>query len=372
MPGANRFAWHAQNAIFLLLLLAAVATTALLSERHRWRFDWTAGGRNSLSETSQRLVARIDGKISVKSFSRQDGIIRRAVVEMVERYRQRKSDIELEFVDPDRSPDEVRRLGIVSERELVLSYRGRQEHALELTEAALTNALHRLLRAGERWLVYLVGHGERDWSGRARHELGRWGEAVRRSGMTVRPLDLTESPAVPDNTAVLALSHGQIDLEPGELAALIRFVSDGGNLLWLGDPDSPSGLEPLARHLGFRFERGVIVEPSARQPTFITASSYPAHPVTDGFTAPTVYPVAAAIAWESPQGWSTTGIVGTGLRAWAETGDLGAALGFDADTDVVGPFDLGIAMQRGVPGAEHGTREQRIVVIGDGDFLSNR
>jgi len=58
------------------------------------------------------------------------------------------------------------------------------------------------------------------------------------------------------------------------------------------------------------------------------------------------------------------------LRAWSETGALEGELSFDEGKDAGGPLDIGVAMRRPLDEAG-GRREQRVVVLGDGDFVSN-
>jgi ABC-type uncharacterized transport system involved in gliding motility auxiliary subunit len=154
-------------------------------------------------------------------------------------------------------------------------------------------------------------------------------------------------------------------------------------------------MEPVADALGVVFEAGVVVDPTTQvlgisHPAFVPISAYPSHPVTENLDLVTIFPRAAGIAWVQPQGWQTRGILSTGLRAWSETGDLNSALQFDDGADVSGPLDIGIAMQRTLAanderaadtsprmdGVEPRSRkpkttEQRVIVIGDGDFLSN-
>ena len=58
----------------------------------------------------------------------------------------------------------------------------------------------------------------------------------------------------------------------------------------------------------------------------------------------------------------------SGDRVWSELGELRGRVGFDADTEKRGPYDVGFALTRTL---EDRPGEQRIVIIADGDFLSN-
>jgi len=69
---------------------------------------------------------------------------------------------------------------------------------------------------------------------------------------------------------------------------------------------------------------------------------------------------------QPPQGWKSEALLDTSARAWSETGSLNGELRLDKGKDIPGPLTLGVALTREIEG-----REQRVVVVGDGDFLSN-
>ena len=379
MSRATRLRLRGESVLFVVLLLAVVGMLAWLSEHYKHQWDWTSAGRNSLSQASRELLATLDGPVEIVAYAREQPLLRQSVQQLVERYQRAKPDIALSFVDPDRVPDQVRELGISVDGELLVEYRGRREHAKALTEQAVSSALERVARGDSRWVAYLVGHGEREMLGQANHDAGRLGAELERRGFELRELILAEAGEVPSNIALLVVTQPRAALLPGEAEALLRYLARGGNLLWLHDPGPLNGLEPVARALGIEFEPGVVVTPTTQalgieHPAFVPVSSYPSHVLTRDFDLITVFPQAAAIAWEQPQGWDTRGILGTGLRAWSETGPLEGEIGYDDGADVAGPLDIGVAMTRPLPENDErgvGGAEQRVVVIGDGDFVSN-
>ena len=367
-----------QTAVFVLLVLTTAGMLAWLSEHYKVSWDWTAAGRNTLTEPSRTLVQRLDDPLEITAYVREEPVIRRSVLQLVERYQRYKPDIRLRFVNPDQVPDEVRARNISADGEMVVSYRQREEHAKKATEEALTTALERLARADTRWVTYVSGHGERDLVGTASYDLGKLGEQLQHQGFKLHELSLAEAGEIPAQAAVLVVSPGRENLPAEEVAAVLRYLDRGGNLLWLAEPGPVRGMEPVANALGLAFEPGVVVDPTTQvlgisHPAFVPISAYSAHPVTENLEMVTVYPRAAGIAWNQPQGWRTRGILSTGLRAWSETGDLKGELKFDDDADVSGPLDIGIAMQRTVAANDERAhnKEQRIIVVGDGDFLSN-
>lgn len=367
-----------QTALFVVLLLAIVAMLAWLSEHYKVRWDWTAAARNTLTEPSRALLPRLGDPIEVTAYVREEPVIRQSILQLLERYQRFKPDIALRFVNPDLVPDEVRARNISAEGEMVIRYRDREEHAKTATEEALSTALERLARADTRWITYISGRGERDLLGSASYDLGKLGAQLQRQGFKLYELTLGESGEIPAEASMLVVSPGREDLPPDEVDAMLRYLDRGGNLLWLAEPGPSRGMQPVASALGVEFEPGVLVDPTTRalgisQPAFVPVSAYPNHAVTRNLTLVTVYPRAVGIAWSQPPGWQTRGILSTGLRAWSETGDMSRDLKFDDGADVSGPLDIGIAMQRTVAGNDQPStgKQQRVIVIGDGDFLSN-
>ena len=377
----TRLLLRANNLIFVILLLAAAVLLGWLTTRHSVQFDWTASARNTLSEASQTLLQRIDDPVRITAYAREDAIIRQRVNELVNRYQQKKSDIRLEFVNPDTVPDRVRELGITVDGELVVEYQGRSEHVQRHTEQELTNALQRIARAGERWLVFLEGHGERSLLGQANHDLGDFGGRLKSRGVRVQGLNLAESGAIPGNTSVLVIADPQVALLSGEVEIIRDYLATGGNLLWLTEPGADAGLAPLAKFLGIEFGRGTAVDPTTRifgigDPAYALVTTYPPHPLTRGFNLLTLYPRAGSLHVTAPENWDAQTLLSTSSRSWGESGDLAGEIRFDEGTDEPGPLDIGVVMtrQRAEPGAgDEGQMagQQRVLVIGDGDFLSN-
>ncbi len=183
------------------------------------------------------------------------------------------------------------------EGELVLRYAGRRENVQNLTEENLTNALQRLVRGGERWIVFMEGHGERGAQGQANHDLKAWAAQLENKGFNVQSINLGATPRIPENTSVLVIAGPRVDLLPGEVRLINDYVEAGGALLWLTDPGEQHGLEPVAERLGLEVQPGVIVDPTTQllaigDPRFAVVSEYGPHPVTRSFNSLTLYPQA--------------------------------------------------------------------------------
>jgi ABC-type uncharacterized transport system involved in gliding motility auxiliary subunit len=377
----SRILLRLQGLTFSLLFSASIGLLAWLSTQYVYQSDWTAGARNTVSAQTRKLLAELDQPVMITAFVRDEAQLRRQISDLVGSYQRFKDNITLEFINPDTAPEQVRVLGISSGGELRISYRGRSENIQTLSEQTLSNSLLRLSRQEERWVVFLTGHGEREPLGETNHGLGIFGGELERKGFNIQTVNLTQT-GIPANTSLLVIAGPRVNLLPGEISALHHYVKEGGNLLWLAEPGDLHGLEPLAEQLEIDFLPGRVVDAGSQMfgidnPTFVVISGYPQNEITGKLAAVTVFPEAAALELRDNGTWKQLPLLTTLPRSWTELGELAGEISFDADTDErAGPLDIGVVLTRDRPAvgdteAAGDLPEQRVIVIGDGDFLSN-
>ncbi len=370
------------NSIVMFLLLCIVlGLLAWLSQKHTVEYDWTSNGRHTLSQASRDLLAQMPEPIEITSYARENSLLRDAVKKFIGKYQRHKSDIVLRFVNPDADPNKVRNLGISVDGELIVRYQDRSEHVTSDQEQVFTNALQRLARNQERWVAFIEGHGERHALGEANHDLSEWTKQLFNKGYRAQPINLSEVQAIPENTGILVIAGPRIDYLPGEIELVLNYINSGGNLLWLHEPGPLYKLESLAEVLSIQFYPGVVIDSSGQliginDPTItlVTNSLYTPHPVTDGFEFTTLFPMAGAIEILDSDEWTVTPILNTGDHTWSEAAKLEGEVNFDEDSDTQGPLTIGLSLEREVEIEENNeliSKQQRIVVTGDGDFLSN-
>lgn len=359
------------NASFILLFLIAVGLLQWLSHDYHLQFDWTQNARHSLSQASIAAIERLYKPLHIRAFASKRQGQRETISDTISRYQRHKTDIKLEFIDPDVNPEQVRQAGIQFDGELLIEYDGVKEHLTTITEEAVTNALTRLGHRGERWLVFLGGHGERSPDRQANFDLSNWANELRKRGFKTQTLQLGEHPQIPQNTTALVIAGPQTRLLPGEVKAIQNYLKDSGNLLWLGDPGPLHGLEPVAEMLGVEFQPGVMVDVASQlitgSATAIAIANYGRHPIVKNFNTLTFFPNAVGIQMQAPEGWEGVAWLDTRDSSWSETGPLSGEVRLDKGKDIPGPLTLGVALTR----QSEDRGEQRVVVLGDGDFLSN-
>jgi len=367
-----------QNITFIVLFTTIIGLLAWLSTKYNIEADWTENNKNTLSDVSIKLVQQMPSPIKITTFIPEGNLLsnRKYIEELINKYKKYKNNISLEIINPDTAPDKVRSMKVTNYGEVIVEYQGRNEHINQLKEQTLTNTLQRLLRQGERLLLYVSGHGERKPDGQANFGWANFSAKLKAKGINSRILKLNETPTIP-NAAAIVIASPQINFLPGEVDRLIEYVKRGGNLLWVQDPGtSMYGLKPLADYLGTSFYPGTIVDPTTQMmnvndPSFALITSYPAHAITREFQYMSIFPKAVGIihAAVKPE-WKATPFLKTVARSWSETGILRGQINYNQDSDIIGPLTIGLALERKNIKDEEG-KQQRIVILGDGDFLSN-
>ena len=370
-----------QSIATLGLVIAIAVLLSIVSVRYPVNFDWTQNGRHSLSQTSVSILEQIEGPIHITAYAREGPELRNAIRRYIERFQEIKPDISLSFTNPDTAPDLVRELGIRINGELVFQYKDKTEHVRAANEDLIINTLVQLWRGEDRWVAYITGHGERSLMGMANHDLGEFGNFLSARGYNIQPINLAEIRSIPDNTSVAVLAGPRVPLLEGELQILLEYLQHGGNLLWLLDPDEQFTSDELTEFLTLEINNGTIIDVAGSligidDPTItmITTSLYGDHPTVSGFEFTSLFPKAVALTEVDNSVWDSTPILMTGDHTWLEKSDISEDVQFNEESDVMGPFTIGIALNRSLMGEQAESvdaTQQRVIVIGDGDFLSN-
>lgn len=363
-----------QNGVFVVLLVGLAMAIVWVTKDVKTQWDLTQGQRNTLSQASIDVLKQVTGPVKVTAYATAqdaEGDVRKTVQTFLGSYERAKKDFQVTFIDPRDQPQKAQAAGVRANGELVVEYNGRSEHLTNLTEQDLTNLLLRLVRSAQRQVSYLDGHGERKLDGRANHDLGDFGAQLSVKGFKTAALNMAVAPEVPDNVSVLVIASPRVDLLPGEVIKIKRWIEKGGNLLWLVDTGSLHGLQGIADELGLNLTPGTVIDPAAgglKLPaTFALATSYGQHPITERSSVTSVFPYARRIAASEATKWRFTPLVEVAQQGWLETGNIDGGVAFDRNKDVRGPIVVAAALERSV-----GDRKQRAVLVGSGHFLSNQ
>ncbi|PID50140.1 MAG: ABC transporter [Proteobacteria bacterium] len=392
-----------QNMIFYLLLAAIVGLLAFFSREFRIQADWTQGQRNSLTASTQQLLESIEQPLKFVAYVPDEQALHAQLERLVNKYRKVKADTQLEFVNPDLDPARAKADGVDYAGQLAIHLGSRSEVVDSVSEQVIANALLRLSRTGDHLIVFLEGHGERDPLSDTSNGLSRLREILERSGFAVQPHSLVRTQSIPDNARFLVIASPQREVLPGEVDVILDYIRQGGNLLWLADPGGLQGLQDLADLLGIRVHEGTVLDANEQlhallgitHPAVVPVVDYGRSVLGEKLTgSQSLFPFATMVE-RHPRArptlgalaWNTDEFLMTLPNSWMETSPIDGSVTYEEEAgDQLGPVPIGLTLTRLLekPQDSLGSaandfsiasstdeRQQRIVVIGDSDFLLN-
>ena len=392
LSNRSRLQLNIQKVIFLLLFIGSIGMLAWITNHYSYQFDLTANKRHSLSSSSIELLNVLDKDITVHAYTTDD-VTQKAIKEIIDRYQHVKSDFNLRLFNPDIDIAEAQQDGIVMNKPFafVIYYNKRMEHINSLSEQAISNALLRLNRRDNQQVVFLSGHGERNINADDNRAYATLNRQLTEMGFNLQDVNLLENP-LPDNTKLLVIAAPGNDYLAGEIKQLEKFIHNGGNLLWLADPGELQGLDELATSLGLQLQDGVIVDNNTnlrqtlniQHPAIIPVTEYFPHIITNTIRYNTLFPMARGISpltnETTVNNWQAEALFNSYGKSWSETGGLTEEMEFDSSSgDVAGPVTIAVALHRTNQNTDQNTdkpgatqnQSQRVVVVGDSDFLSD-
>lgn len=254
------------------------------------------------------------------------------------------------------------------------------------SETEITSALKRLEVTPTKVAV-LTGHNERSINsdGDKHFKTPTVGEGYRASlinqGLDVENISIKDKD-IPADVSILLIVDPRDAFDNNETTRIKAFIDRGGNMLIAGEPGKQDVLNPVIKRLGLRYIPGKIVQTTAdAAPDYVLAS------VPDGTSSlsnnfldiqknhgsygKVTMPGVMAI---DPVGGSSFQLiplltVKDSANCWSTLKEIKAdsVLKFSPGTgDVQKSFTTAYGLTRHIAG-----KEQRIVVVGDADFMSN-
>ena len=412
------------NAIIATLAVVTIlGLVNFLSVRYQYRIDVTESRLFTLAPQTQQLVSNLKAPIKVLIFTNnknpQD-------LELLENYRRQSSNFDFEYINPLAEPGQVKTFGVKEEGEVYLVYGDKRQlvqvvnENQPLSEVKLTNRLQQVTSGTAPKVYFLQGHGEPQ-TAQGEDSISQAFQAVNDTNFVAEPLNLVESQSVPEDANVVVVAGPQQELFASEVQALQEYLNDGGNLLLMIDPDTDPNLNSLLSEWGIKLDDRLAVDVSGNiglGPAVVIVREYAKHPITQDFgNGFSLYPLARPIDITSVDNIEATELLKTKPYpdSWAESDLNNENLKFNEGSDRKGPLTLGIALKKTLatpsqakptpnptptPKAtvtdspkpkptttasptptteakkdtqksEEKTKESRLVVIGDSDFVTN-
>ena len=395
---ARRAGKYGSSAILSTVLgIVILGLLGFVAERNPKRFDWTEQGVHTLSDQTQKVLAGLERDVEVLVLvSKLDAP---PIRELLDRYEYESDRFVVDYADPNERPGLLEQYGITPDQlqqgaGLIRVAIGNDAvEVTEVSEVAITNAIVKLTRTGEKVVYFIEGHSERavdGESGEGRSGYALAAEALRNENYRVEKLLLAASGEVPEDADVVVLAGPRRGLLDVEYEALERYLARGGAVLALVDPRVRGALVERIGSWGVQLGDDVVIDRTlalfGRAMSPFAASYDTSHEITRDLREPSLFHEVRSVS--AGEGFSD--LVLTGDASWAERDldllDREGKVALD-DSDAAGPIVVGVAGSPDVPtnGAgpaagegdaegeegEASPPEPRLAVFGDADFASN-
>jgi ABC-type uncharacterized transport system involved in gliding motility auxiliary subunit len=395
--------------VVVTLAVTLTVAVSVLAGRYGARWDVTAAKAYALAPDTRRALAALDAPLRLRLFAQPaDFPIYR---DRLREYAAASAQVAIEYVDIEAEPVLVRHYDVREYGTAAVEHKGRVELVDGLSEQQFANALVRLASGTVRKVYFTTGHAERDTASTERVGYSNAATELQRENLVVEKINFTQQPEVPRDAALVIVAGPRADFFPAEVDALRQYLERGGAVLFMVDPfedlkryitetgmalfmmDPASvsvtgelrNLTAFLREQGAELGNDVVVDTSdmgqyiGTDASAPVASQYPVHPITNGLSSLTAYPMARSVTPVQTQGVMPSPIIETSERTWSESDIPSLAAGrFSMDTaqgDRPGPVTLGVAVSRppssAAFGAEGQARDTRVVIVGDSDFVAN-
>ncbi len=374
----SSIARHINQLIFYVLLLVLTGLAAWLSTRSAQMVDVTYGQRNTLTLPTQQLLKSIDEPLNFVAYLSDEKVkLQAGMKKLVAKYQQFKPDTTLEMIDPNLNPDRAKSDQVLTEGRVILQLGENSEKLSSVDESTIANTLQRMLRNAVPRVIVLEGHQERSPFDKGNSGLSKLQDRLSDRGFRLQPHDILKTQSIPRDSSFVMIAAPLKPYLETEATVISDYIKSGGNLLWLTEPKTLAGLGSIGQQLGLSILEGTMLSNNPKLQEML-GIKHPAvmpiirfsHPLLKDMTTPVLLPFATAVEADAEieTDWQYTPLLTTEAQSWLEVGKISGEITRDFTSgDLPGPMSLGMSLTRKFDG-----KDQRIVVIGDSDFILNQ
>jgi len=363
------------------VVLVGLGAANYLAFKHPKSWDLTKDKIHTLSDDTQKTVKGLTQPLEVIAFFKAGEPLVQPWEALLDRYHDLNPKLTYRVVDPEKEPELVKQAGLTRGGPRVVVQEGKLSVKVDKpTEEDLTNALVKVTHETQKTIYFLEGHGEAAIDDHTPGGLEQLADSMANEGMKAKKLPFGDG-KIPDDAAAVVIAGPQKALLASEVAGLRTYLNQGGRVLAMVEPLTPSGLEPLFKDWGISVDNGVIVDQVGRSkfesPFAAVGAAYGDSPAVKAFSQSkmiTVFPQAASLTVAPVKGVNASPLVYTlgpvnGMAvSWVESGAQASDTpGAQAKQ---GPLTVAAVATQAEATGTH-SHEGRLLVVGDHDFASN-
>ena len=230
--------------LYILVVVAIVGTVNVLANRYDKTYDATSNKRYSLSEQTAKIVKGLKEDAKITYFDQGTRFER--AKDQLDLYAKLSRRVHVDFVDVDKKPQLAREAGIKSYGTTMVQMGAKREEAKGTSEEDITGALIRALKNNARTVCFVSGSGEHQIDDTDRSGYSRLRDLLVKEEYNSKSISLLQKAEVPSECMVLVVAGPTGDYQQPAVAAVKKYVEEGGRALLLLDPPLKMGRSEIA------------------------------------------------------------------------------------------------------------------------------
>lgn len=238
--------------------------------------DLTKEGFYRLSEESKNQIKDINQEIKIYMFGYDE---KSFTVDLAKQYTKYKNNIKVEVVSIESRPDLAKKYNITTtdqenqavvfecdERNIkadyydFITYNYTTQEQIDLTEQKMTNSILGVTLKNAPKIYFLTGHSEPGIN----DYFGSLSKSLKNEVNEVETLDLLIKNEIPQDCKTLVIASPSTDFTDYETELIIKYINNGGDILWFSDYTNNRTLNNLQKILdlyGINISNdGIIIE----------------------------------------------------------------------------------------------------------------
>lgn len=230
--------------VYILVTISAVVIVNTLANRYNKSLDATSNKRYSLSDQTAKIVKGLKQDATITYYDQSTRF--QHAKDTLDEYANLSPRVHVEYVDPDKKPQEAREAGITNYGTAIVRIGTKKEEAKSMTEEGLTGAFIRDLKNNTRTVCFVAGSGEHQIDDSDRNGYSHFKDLVARDNFVAKSIDVLQKAEVPNDCTALVVPGPTREYQQPEVDAIKKYVEDGGRALLMLDPPLKLGRAEIA------------------------------------------------------------------------------------------------------------------------------
>ncbi|HPG29432.1 MAG TPA: GldG family protein [bacterium] len=285
--------------ITVLLTAAIIIMINYLAYRHYMRLDWTKTNIFSLSEYSEKILDKIQKRMSVSVFIPSNAELYENIQELLNSYANYNKNIVIEYIDPIknqlRSNELAKKYNLTSPDLVIFEFDDQikyvsynnmadYEYIYGKTpkissfkgEEKFTSIILSLIEKEQKTIYFTEGHNERKLESSETYdgfEILK-NEILEKGNFKIKTLPTVATEKIPEDCSLLVILAPEFDFLNYEIKIIADYLKSGGKILICLEPSigkKGNKLVLLTEFLnknGIRFHNNLLIDPSNNYPLF--------------------------------------------------------------------------------------------------------